>query len=69
MLNARKEITTNFDLLMQMVMAVFAYIYHQSFIVAQSVSVGMIFDQVYAIYKYILKKIKLICIKIIIVLM
>ncbi|XP_076881567.1 phosphatidate cytidylyltransferase 1-like [Bidens hawaiensis] len=30
----------------QMVMAVFAYIYHQSFIVAQSVSVGMIFDQI-----------------------
>ncbi|MFS7933973.1 putative phosphatidate cytidylyltransferase [Helianthus anomalus] len=30
----------------QMVMAVFAYIYHQSFIIAQSVSVGMIFDQI-----------------------
>ncbi|XP_076959450.1 phosphatidate cytidylyltransferase 1-like isoform X2 [Bidens hawaiensis] len=30
----------------QMVMAVFAYIYHQSFILAQSVSVGMIFDQI-----------------------
>ncbi|KAJ9566204.1 hypothetical protein OSB04_002170 [Centaurea solstitialis] len=30
----------------QMVMAVFAYIYHQSFIVAQSVSVAMIFDQI-----------------------
>ncbi|XP_076910557.1 phosphatidate cytidylyltransferase 1-like [Bidens hawaiensis] len=30
----------------QMVMAVFAYIYHQSFIVTQSVSVGMIFDQI-----------------------
>ncbi|GKC39014.1 phosphatidate cytidylyltransferase 1-like protein, partial [Tanacetum coccineum] len=29
----------------QMVMAVFAYIYHQSFIVAQSVSLGMILDQ------------------------
>ncbi|KAI7757567.1 hypothetical protein M8C21_016458 [Ambrosia artemisiifolia] len=30
----------------QMVMAVFAYIYHQSFIVAQSVSLGMILDQI-----------------------
>lgn len=30
----------------QMVMAVFAYIYHQSFIVAQSVSLEMIFDQI-----------------------
>ncbi|KVH96897.1 Phosphatidate cytidylyltransferase [Cynara cardunculus var. scolymus] len=30
----------------KMVMAVFAYIYHQSFIVAQSVSLGMILDQI-----------------------
>lgn len=31
---------------LQMVMAVFAYIYHQSFITPQSVSVEMILDQV-----------------------
>ncbi|GAB2274206.1 phosphatidate cytidylyltransferase [Dionaea muscipula] len=30
----------------QMVMAVFAYIYHQSFVVSQSVSVAMIIDQI-----------------------
>lgn len=32
---------------MQMVMAVFAYIYHQSFVMPQSFSVEMILDQVY----------------------
>lgn len=32
--------------IMQMVMAVFAYIYHQSFIVPQSLSIEMIMDQV-----------------------
>lgn len=31
---------------LQMVMAVFAYIYHQSFVTPQSVSVEMILDQV-----------------------
>lgn len=31
---------------MQMVMAVFAYIYHQSFVVAQNISVDTILDQV-----------------------
>ena len=31
---------------MQMVMAVFAYIYHQSFVVPQSISIETILDQV-----------------------
>lgn len=37
----------------QMVMAVFAYIYHQSFIVPQSLSVEMIMDQVHIIYVHL----------------
>lgn len=40
-----------------MVMAVFAYIYHQSFVVSQSISVETILDQVQMreIYFYILQ--------------
>lgn len=35
-----------------MVMAVFAYIYHQSFVVPQSFSVEMILDQVFCLLYY-----------------
>lgn len=39
-----------------MVMAVFAYIYHQSFIVPQSLSIEMIMDQVDIIIPVIISK-------------
>lgn len=38
---------------MQMVMAVFAYIYLQSFVVSQSLSVETILDQVLCLFCYI----------------
>ena len=40
-------------LLLQMVMAVFAYIYHQSFVMPQSLSVEMILEQVWCFHEFL----------------